>query len=338
MDGKLLHYGIKGMKWGVRRFRDKNGDLTSAGKKRYSESDGQPKKSKHRQKLEDAYVKNGLTKKQAEELADKRIRTEKIVAAAAGITVAACAAYVANKQIRKRIDGVIKEGSALQRIEMQDTNGKLHDVFYAAQGRRDSKRYKNLLGMQRQQQTGQAYIMKLKTGSDVRVASQKRARDTFKELYESDSEFRSKLSTFVSVNGKSKLSNREATKYYEQFNQALVNPSIRDSKIDQKFYGRLKSAGYGAIQDINDMKFSGYNAKNPLIVFDNSKNSIFVESVRKIEEDLTMKGSMELAKAMVEGSAERHIPHAVIGSTGVAAVTYLSNPNDDVDAYKYRRY
>ena len=29
----LMHHGIKGMKWGVRRFQKKDGSLTSEGKK-----------------------------------------------------------------------------------------------------------------------------------------------------------------------------------------------------------------------------------------------------------------------------------------------------------------
>lgn len=33
---ELQHYGIKGMKWGVRHYQNKDGTLTSAGKKRYS--------------------------------------------------------------------------------------------------------------------------------------------------------------------------------------------------------------------------------------------------------------------------------------------------------------
>lgn len=41
---ELFHYGIKGMKWGVRRFQQKNGTLTPAGKKRYaSETKDKPK-------------------------------------------------------------------------------------------------------------------------------------------------------------------------------------------------------------------------------------------------------------------------------------------------------
>ena len=37
-ENELVHFGIKGMKWGVRRYRNKDGSLTSAGKKRYAEN------------------------------------------------------------------------------------------------------------------------------------------------------------------------------------------------------------------------------------------------------------------------------------------------------------
>lgn len=35
MDNELYHYGITGQKWGVRRYQNKDGTLTEAGKKRY---------------------------------------------------------------------------------------------------------------------------------------------------------------------------------------------------------------------------------------------------------------------------------------------------------------
>ena len=38
-DDELYHYGIKGQKWGVRRYQNKDGSLTPAGKKRRSNFD-----------------------------------------------------------------------------------------------------------------------------------------------------------------------------------------------------------------------------------------------------------------------------------------------------------
>ena len=39
MEEELKHYGIKGMKWGVRRFQNSDGSLTSEGRKRYNGND-----------------------------------------------------------------------------------------------------------------------------------------------------------------------------------------------------------------------------------------------------------------------------------------------------------
>lgn len=34
-NGELIHWGVKGMRWGIRRYQTKNGTLTKAGKRRY---------------------------------------------------------------------------------------------------------------------------------------------------------------------------------------------------------------------------------------------------------------------------------------------------------------
>ena len=67
---ELTHWGIKGMKWGVRRFQNKDGSLTDAGGRRYNGSDYQPKKSLG-QKISD-YKKASAKKKQLKKARDAR--------------------------------------------------------------------------------------------------------------------------------------------------------------------------------------------------------------------------------------------------------------------------
>ena len=240
----------------------------------------------------------------------------------------------------------------MQRIEMRDTNGKLHDVFYASKDKRDNKRYYNLLGATRQKQTGQAFLMKLESSDDIKVASRRNAEKVFKDLYDSDTHFRfhAEVSAGKHFSGHNKVdlakarngNRKEIRKLYENFNANLID--IRNDNtsggIDNTFYKALKSKGYGAIQDINDMKFSGYNAKNPLIVFDNSKKNVMAKSVSKIDKDLGADGFKETLKALgetnVKKSLERWGPISAGLLTVSAVSTYASNPATDEYGENYK--
>ena len=109
-NDELYHWGVKGMKWGVRRYQNKDGTLTAKGKKRYAMS-------------EDAKTASELKKKKVSEMSNaelrklnERTRLEqeysklnpgairkgwKFVAASAGIMGTALAVYNNSNQIAK---------------------------------------------------------------------------------------------------------------------------------------------------------------------------------------------------------------------------------------------
>ena len=70
MENELMHWGIKGMKWGIRRYQNKDGSLTPAGKKRYD-------KEMAKLKEEEKIAKNKLrTQAKLNKLDEKRKEIE----------------------------------------------------------------------------------------------------------------------------------------------------------------------------------------------------------------------------------------------------------------------
>lgn len=58
----LAHFGILGMKWGVRRYQNKDGTLTEAGKKRYSVNTASKFNEAVNKQLASQRVRNHFTK------------------------------------------------------------------------------------------------------------------------------------------------------------------------------------------------------------------------------------------------------------------------------------
>ena len=78
------------------------------------------------------------------------------------------------------------------------------------------------------------------------------------------------------------------------FGRTLKKGTVLDSGPDasakkniDKFYNGLKKKGYDGILDLNDKKYSGYGAKNPVVLFD--YKNVGQSSVKKLTEQTVNK-------------------------------------------------
>lgn len=78
---EIKHHGIKGQKWGVRRFQNKNGSLTSAGKKRYNDDEYDEERERLEQEVAARrgvkYVRKTKKEREAEDAENERQEKER---------------------------------------------------------------------------------------------------------------------------------------------------------------------------------------------------------------------------------------------------------------------
>ena len=306
---ELYHHGIKGQKWGVRRFQNEDGSYTQAGRERYG---------------------YGVRKRYSlEKIAPARRRAvDKIVAAyeKTKVSVALSKSPVG----KKYVDTYLDLDTSIFRIQSNDTFENF--AFYATYKQHDVDEYAGLFGKnlrskanaaarqaeKEAQRTGDdteakrlreiadsmnIYQLQIKNTDRLNVPSEENCGRIISELVK-DKQFKEDLDyalrnaqskmkrpsqqilfknsiASLNKNDSSSLKNSDLTSIYRALNLSLTNHDAREVRMQDKFYGALKQNGYSALLDLNDSAYSSYHAHSPVIVFDTDK--VKLQSVSKMD-------------------------------------------------------
>ena len=321
MEDELYHFGVKGMKWGVRRYQNEDGSLTSLGKKRdkmlsdrktakkhsttsnmvkaeYSRREfedaktrlkleNQKKKSKRQQDLEKKYIDQGFAKDEAEIKAYNRAKTETILKVAGGIALASAAAYVAYKHYDKVTDRVFEKGSEIGRLT---NNGSepTNRAFYGFVNKHDKDRYEGLYG-KTLGANGTVYRKAMRAAGDINVASPESARKVLKNMFDTDKQSFDVFKKNIDAMASAVPPTTKQGKLWRKAKQELDSGKIGDNTY--KAFNTTLVLHTKEQQPINDkfysaMKKAGYGAIRDVNDKENSgyfaKNPLIVFDTDKI--------------------------------------------------------
>lgn len=297
MNNELYHHGVKGQKWGVRRYQFADGSYTPAGIKRYQNG------------------KNVTRYKRIESTMSMRVSelNKSIKTAITG---------------KQYVDTYLSKGTTFSRIQ---TSKEFENfAFYATYKKQDSNKYMGLFGnnltrrasaearaaekkantsgneldianakaLRQKSDNMKVYQLKITATNKLKVPSDENAghitanllnKKEFKKNVQAsiqDSKEKMKRPTQQLLfkqaekalnKDPNKLTSSEKIAIYKALNLSLTNHNPQEIAAQDRFYSELKKKGYNALLDYNDKEYSSYHAKRPMIVFDTE--SVKLQSV-----------------------------------------------------------
>lgn len=318
---ELYHHGVKGQKWGVRRYQYADGSLTPEGRKRYQSG-------------------------QSSSFMNTKVK---------------CLVNSARTQItgKQYVDGYLKQGTTFARIQTSATFENF--AFYATYKKHDIDEYMGLFGKnlksraegeaRRAEKKAQAsgseedlknandlrekanntkvYQLKLEAVKKLKVPSDENASDITANLLKEPNFKENVIASIVDSKEKmkrpsqqilfnqaqnalkkdpDKMSSSEKIAVYKALNLSLVNHNAQEIAAQDRFYSELKKKGYNALLDYNDKEYSSYHAKRPMIVFD-------VESVKL--QSVTEANPKVVDKLYTRYNAERIAKDSIANTLGL---------------------